>query len=45
MKQKEPTPLPRYVFSSPLTGDNALKPDIQRFVNDCKIKKHMLIIE
>lgn len=36
MKQKEPTPS---------HGDNALKPDIQRFVNDCKIKKHMLIIE
>lgn len=45
MKQKEPTSPPPIRFFAPSHGDNALKPDIQRFVNDCKIKKHMLIIE
>lgn len=45
MKQKEPIPPPPIRFFVPSHGDNALKPDIQRFVNDCKIKKHMLIIE
>lgn len=44
MKQKEPAP-PPIRFFTPSHGDNALKPDIQRFVNDCKIKKYMLIIE
>ena len=44
MKQKEPTPSPD-TFFAPSHGNNALKPDIQRFANDCKIKKHMLIIE
>ena len=38
MKQKEPTPPPPIRFFVPSHGDNALKPDIQRFVNDCKIK-------